>query len=137
MGRTQRYRKPRNSATFQLCPRPGAASASNRSLVRVDGNPSYLPGFADDEYDGYENEQSYSSSADGGLPDHVRRQILELGLPDDGYNYLAHIRDFQPSYSSTGGGGSSAAFLPSRRPPPRSGLPLSVKVRPLSPQPAS
>uniref|UniRef100_A0ACD5WU11 Uncharacterized protein n=1 Tax=Avena sativa TaxID=4498 RepID=A0ACD5WU11_AVESA len=146
MGRT-RHRKPRgNSATFQLCPRPGAADASDRVLVRVDGNPYYLPGFAEDDecdaYEGalpssssfgavgeYEDELSYSSSSAGGaLPEHVRREILELGLPDDGYNYLTHIRDFRPSFSSTGGGGSSAAFIPRRRPPPRSGLPLSVKA---------
>uniref|UniRef100_A0ACD5YY72 Uncharacterized protein n=1 Tax=Avena sativa TaxID=4498 RepID=A0ACD5YY72_AVESA len=147
MGRT-RHRKPRgNSATFQLCPRPGAADASDRVLVRVDGNPYYLPGFAEDDecdaYEGafpssssfgavgdYEDELSYSSSAaaGGALPEHVRREILELGLPDDGYNYLTHIRDFRPSFSSTGGGGSSAAFIPRRRPPPRSGLPLSVKA---------
>ncbi|XP_047067673.1 protein LTV1 homolog [Lolium rigidum] len=142
MGGRTRHRKPRNSATFQLCPRPGAAHASNRVLVRVDGDPYYLPGFADDEYDGYrgassssygaaagyEDDYSYSSSDGGALPDHVRREILDLGLPDDGYNYLAHIREFQPSFSSTGGGGSSAAFIPRRRPPPRSGLPLSVKA---------
>uniref|UniRef100_A0ACD5UK01 Uncharacterized protein n=1 Tax=Avena sativa TaxID=4498 RepID=A0ACD5UK01_AVESA len=146
MGRT-RHRKPRgNSATFQLCPRPGAADASDRVLVRVDGNPYYLPGFAEDECDGYDGafpssssfgavgdyedelSDSSSSAGAGALPEHVRREILELGLPDDGYNYLTHIRDFRPSFSSTGGGGSSAAFIPSRRPPPLSGLPLSVKA---------
>lgn len=36
------------------------------------------------------------------LPDHVRREILELGLPDDGYNYLAHLREIRKS-----GGGSN------------------------------
>ncbi|VAH27630.1 unnamed protein product [Triticum turgidum subsp. durum] len=91
-GRGGRNRKPRNSATFRLCPRPGAADPSDRVLVRVDGNQYHVP-----------------------------------GLPDDGYNYLAHIREIRPSYSSTGGGGSSAVFLPTRR-AARCGLPLSVKV---------
>uniref|UniRef100_A0A453AZQ0 Uncharacterized protein n=1 Tax=Aegilops tauschii subsp. strangulata TaxID=200361 RepID=A0A453AZQ0_AEGTS len=68
-----------------------------------------------------------SSPSGAALPDHVRRAILELGLPDDGYNYLAHIREIRPSYSSTGGGGSSAVFLPTRR-AARCGLPLSVKA---------
>ncbi|KAG1328329.1 protein LTV1 [Cocos nucifera] len=35
------------------------------------------------------------------LPDHVRREILELGLPDDGYNYLIHLREIKNA-----GGGS-------------------------------
>ncbi|KAK1303129.1 hypothetical protein QJS10_CPB11g02297 [Acorus calamus] len=36
------------------------------------------------------------------LPDDVRREILELGLPDDGYNYLLHLREIKNA-----GGGSS------------------------------
>jgi protein LTV1 len=136
MGRG-RNRKPRNFATFRLCPRPGAADASDRVFVRVDDNPYSVPGFADDNGGpssstavGGDDEPS-SSSADDGLPEHVRREILELGLPDDGYDYLAHLRELRPSLSSTGGGGSSAVFLPSRR-PARSGLPVDVKVCPLS-----
>ncbi|KAL2892814.1 Protein LTV1-like protein [Bienertia sinuspersici] len=34
------------------------------------------------------------------LPDNVRREILELGFPDDGYNYLSHLREIR----NTGGG---------------------------------
>ena len=145
MGRG-RNRKPRNFATFRLCPRPGAADAADRVFVRVDDNPYSVPGFADDGGGlssstavGGDDEPSSSSAEDGGdaLPDHVRREILELGLPDDGYDYLAHLRELRPSLSSTGGGGSStggggssAVFLPSRRRPARSGLPVDVKVRP-------
>ena len=139
MGRG-RNRKPRNFATFRLCPRPGAADASDRVFVRVDDNPYSVPGFTDDDGGpssstavGGDDEPSSSSAEDGGdvLPDHVRREILELGLPDDGYDYLAHLRELRPSLSSTGGGGSSAVFLPSRRRrPARSGLPVDVKVRP-------
>ncbi|MQM16719.1 hypothetical protein Taro_049679 [Colocasia esculenta] len=36
------------------------------------------------------------------LPDHVRKDILELGLPDDGYNYLVHLREIRKA-----GGGSN------------------------------
>ncbi|KAG0470948.1 hypothetical protein HPP92_015494 [Vanilla planifolia] len=38
----------------------------------------------------------------GPLPNDVRREILELGLPDDGYNYLQHLREI-----SNAGAGSS------------------------------
>ncbi|BAF22294.1 uncharacterized protein [Oryza sativa Japonica Group] len=125
MGRG-RSRKPRNFATFRLCPRPGAADASDRVFFRVDNNPYYVPGFADDDVlggaaaaavgEGDDDAPSSSASGETGpLPDHVRREILELGLPDDGYDYLAHLREIRPSISSTGGGGASAAFLPVRR----------------------
>uniref|UniRef100_A0A0E0LNS0 Uncharacterized protein n=1 Tax=Oryza punctata TaxID=4537 RepID=A0A0E0LNS0_ORYPU len=136
MGRG-RSRKPRNFATFRLCPRPGAADASERVFVRVDNNPYSVPGFADDDVpgaaaveEGDDDAPSSSSASDTGpLPDHVRREILELGLPDDGYDYLPHLREIRPSISSTGGGGSSAAFLPSRRHArAHFGPPLDVKA---------
>ncbi|OEL17528.1 hypothetical protein BAE44_0021453 [Dichanthelium oligosanthes] len=139
MGRG-RNRKPRNFATFRLCPRPGAADASDRVFVRVDDNPYSVPSFADDGGGpsssaavGGDDEPSSSPDDDGGapLPKNVRREILELGLPDDGYDYLPHLRELRPSLSSTGGGGSAAVFLPSRR-PARSGLPVDVKAYDLS-----
>ncbi|KDP38587.1 hypothetical protein JCGZ_04512 [Jatropha curcas] len=34
------------------------------------------------------------------LPERVRKEILELGFPDDGYNYLLHLREIK----NTGGG---------------------------------
>ncbi|XLS75426.1 hypothetical protein HN51_032291, partial [Arachis hypogaea] len=36
------------------------------------------------------------------LPEEVRREILELGFPDDGYNYLIHLREIKNA-----GGGSA------------------------------
>ncbi|XP_022895250.1 uncharacterized protein LOC111409430 [Olea europaea var. sylvestris] len=36
------------------------------------------------------------------LPDQVRREILELGFPDDGYNYFLHMREIK----NTGSGSS-------------------------------
>ncbi|WVZ66804.1 hypothetical protein U9M48_015974 [Paspalum notatum var. saurae] len=135
MGRG-RNRKPRNFATFRLCPRPGAADASDRVFVRVDDNSYSVPGFADDEGPSSGtavggNGEPSADDGEGALPEHVRREILELGLPDDGYDYLAHLRELRPSLSRFGGGGSSAVFLPSRR-PARSGLPADVKAYDLS-----
>ncbi|KAF2310052.1 hypothetical protein GH714_006334 [Hevea brasiliensis] len=41
-----------------------------------------------------------SAAETGPSPEHVRREILELGFPDDGYNYLLHLREIK----NTGGG---------------------------------
>lgn len=38
-----------------------------------------------------------SAGSNGALPDHVRKEILELGFPDDGYNYLNHLREIRNS----------------------------------------
>lgn len=54
------------------------------------------------------------------LPDHVRREILELGFPDDGYNYLIHLREIK----NTGGG--SAFYHNSKARLDQ--VPLDVKV---------
>ena len=29
------------------------------------------------------------------MPDEVRREIVELGFPDDGYNYMSHLREIK------------------------------------------
>ncbi|KAF8405322.1 hypothetical protein HHK36_010226 [Tetracentron sinense] len=55
------------------------------------------PGDSNDEDEAPRN-QIWTPAAP--LPDPVRREILELGLPDDGYNYLAHLREIK----NTGGG---------------------------------
>ncbi|XP_052201589.1 uncharacterized protein LOC127807623 [Diospyros lotus] len=47
-----------------------------------------------------ERAQSLPQTSAAPLPDHIRREILELGFPDDGYNYLIHLRDIK----NTGGG---------------------------------
>lgn len=65
------------------------------------------PGDTDDEGS---FSQPWPSHASGGcsilasnlLPDEVRKEILELGLPDDGYNYLQHLREI-----SNAGAGSA------------------------------
>ena len=121
-------RKPRNFATFRLFPRAGAADPNDRVFVRVDNNDYTVPGFADEEpfdhslSDPTADANHLHSSASGSLPEHVRREILELGLPDDGYNYLSHLRELHPSAAA-----AASSFVPSStsRPEP---LPLDVKV---------
>ncbi|KAL2504029.1 hypothetical protein Adt_19650 [Abeliophyllum distichum] len=109
-------------------PNYSSGPSGDRVFVRVDNNP-YTPNtffneeeqkdgvmtgdpnsiFADAPED-YDNEAG--NCVTGGLcnyrdertalPDHVRREILELGFPDDGYNYLLHLQEIK----NTGGGSS-------------------------------
>ncbi|CAN6289319.1 unnamed protein product [Urochloa humidicola] len=121
-------RKPRNFATFRLFPRAGAADPNDRVFVRVDNNDYTVPGFADEDQfdpslcDPTADAGHLHASASGSLPEHVRREILELGLPDDGYNYLSHLRELRPSAAA-----AASSFVPSStvRPEP---LPLDVKA---------
>ncbi|GAV72456.1 hypothetical protein CFOL_v3_15944 [Cephalotus follicularis] len=115
----------KKSATFQLLPRDTSDSnhtetpGSDRVFVRVDNSPYFVNSFfADDDdpnsifADAPEDEtdpadfgrvpsrSQGSSSGTAPLPDDVRKEILELGFPDDGYNYLMHLREIK----NTGGG---------------------------------
>lgn len=129
MGKKKFFDK-KKSATFQLMARdtsdPNYSSdpSGDRVFVRVDNNeyiPSSMEGgpsdcdlsadpdsiYADapDDYDDEDPYGGYGEVVDhksktSALPDHVRRKILELGFPDDGYNYLSHLRDIK----NTGGG---------------------------------
>ncbi|KAG0591113.1 hypothetical protein KC19_1G150700 [Ceratodon purpureus] len=56
----------------------------------------------------------------GPLPEHVRVELVELGFPDDGYDYMQHMRKIGVS----GVGGS---FVPTTRPKPEK-LRADVKV---------
>ncbi|KAF8030152.1 hypothetical protein BT93_E2550 [Corymbia citriodora subsp. variegata] len=67
------------------------------------------PGDCDDGDDGVMGSVAGARGAGGRgaasasasrLPEHVRREILELGFPDDGYNYLSHMREIK----NVGGG---------------------------------
>ncbi|KAL6878375.1 hypothetical protein ACP4OV_012545 [Aristida adscensionis] len=113
-------RKPRNFATFRLFPRAGAADPNDRVFVRVDNNDYSVPGFADE--DPFDTSAAGADHLSGPLPEHVRREILELGLPDDGYNYLSHLRELRPTAAA-----AAASFVPTSttRPEP---LPLDVKA---------
>ncbi|OMO49355.1 hypothetical protein COLO4_38586 [Corchorus olitorius] len=77
-----------------------------------------------DNDDGYDRVVGNPSGTDinekGALPENVRREILELGFPDDGYNYLTHLREIR----NTGGG---SAFYPNPKFKPNQ-LPHDVKA---------
>ncbi|XP_077231474.1 low temperature viability protein [Tasmannia lanceolata] len=129
MGKNKKFINKKNSATFQLLARDSSDpnySTSDRVFVRVDNNSYSSNGFlldGDDNCDDVSNtghrhnDDPDSVFADAPedeevdenpihrnhlLPDHIRREVLELGLPDDGYNYLLHLREIKNS-----GGGSS------------------------------
>lgn len=114
----------KKSATFQLLardtsdPNYSAGLSGDRVFVRVDNNQYKVDGFSEDEepanngvpFDNTDSvfddapedyyESGYSGNgalAESSLPDHVRREILELGFPDDGYNYLMHLREIKNS----------------------------------------
>lgn len=74
----------------------------------------------DDRVFGKQSSNQPSVGAKAALPDHVRRDILELGFPDDGYNYLIHLREIKNS------GGGSAFYHNSKA--KLDELPLDVKV---------
>ncbi|CAJ1942169.1 unnamed protein product [Sphenostylis stenocarpa] len=95
-----------SSATFQLIARDStdpSFSQSDRVFVRVDNNPVSFP-LAEDS--GFEDKyDDYNCGVSGGpLPEEVKKEILELGFPNDGYNYLSHLREIKNT-------GVSAAFF--------------------------
>ncbi|XP_068641531.1 uncharacterized protein [Aristolochia californica] len=136
----------KKSATFQLLARDSSNpnSATDKVFLRVDNNPYSAHGFEDgedtcapsnddsnsifddatedidSEEEGNSRKLGNKSHGSGVLPDHVRREILELGLPDDGYNYLTHLLEIKNS------GGGSAYYHNSKAKLDR--LPLDVKA---------
>ncbi|KAL8514734.1 hypothetical protein ACS0TY_013714 [Phlomoides rotata] len=130
MGRKKKFIDKKKSATFHLMARDTSdpnytEASSDQVFFRVDNN-QYTPQsfFGDDntndcgvsadpdsifadapedcddeDANGYV-EMLHHNSQTTTLPDHIRREILELGYPDDGYNYLAHLREIK----NTGGG---------------------------------
>ncbi|MCL7046545.1 hypothetical protein MKW94_017442, partial [Papaver nudicaule] len=97
----------KKSAVFQLHardtsdPNYGDEPGGDRVFVRVDNNPYENPIFDDANEDGEENPISNPNSSVSSLPVSVRKEILELGLPDDGYNYLAHLREIKNTGAGT------------------------------------
>ncbi|KNA25736.1 hypothetical protein SOVF_004220 isoform B [Spinacia oleracea] len=98
----------KNSATFQLLSRDSSDPVyieepeNDRVFVRVDNNEVSVNGI-DEEHDVESADDVGGSEVFRGptpLTDRVRREILELGFPDDGYNYLTHLREIR----NTGGG---------------------------------
>ncbi|XP_071710737.1 uncharacterized protein [Rutidosis leptorrhynchoides] len=138
MGKKKKFIDKKKAATFQLISRDSSDPnysedpSGDRVFVRVDGN-SDKPFFDDnddgngifddapedysgDEIDGRDLSFGERTAALGrlptgsSLPDHLRREILELGFPDDGYNYLSHLREIRVA-----GGGSSFYQNPKAR----------------------
>nr|POE84289.1 protein ltv1 like [Quercus suber] len=127
--RKKKFIDKKKSATFQLIARDSSdpiyddSPGNDRVFVRIDNNPvSVFAGsgeyedegegdsdsiFADAPEDNNDNEADdrvFGTPAAGPsrkpLPESVRKEILELGFPDDGYNYLKHLREIK----NTGGG---------------------------------
>ena len=44
----------------------------------------------------------FGESSSEPFPEDVRREILELGFPDDGYNYLLHLREIKSTVNGSG-----------------------------------
>ncbi|KAJ4960935.1 hypothetical protein NE237_020845 [Protea cynaroides] len=114
----------KKSATFQLL----ARDSSNPTFVRVDDNPYSVHGFfhedvhdigdiahpsfqidvannpnsifADASGDDNDDDDNDQLGVHGNQNQTVVTEILELGLPDDGYDYLIHLREIK----NTGGG---------------------------------
>lgn len=104
MGKTKKFIDKKNSHTFQLIARDSsdpAFSESDRIFVRVDNNPLPADSIFDDAPD--DPDADFDDGIAGSyLSEDVRKEILELGFPDDGYNYLDHLREIKIA-----GGGSS------------------------------
>lgn len=117
----------KKSATFCLLARDSSdpiyteEPENDRVFVRVDNNSVSISGLDDNHDDGSDSNSIFADAPDdvdydkfggenrapvrsmGGsatLPDHIRKEIIELGFPDDGYNYLTHLREIR----NTGGG---------------------------------
>ncbi|WCJ34949.1 hypothetical protein M5689_016226 [Euphorbia peplus] len=130
MGRKKKFIDKKNSVTFQLLARDSSdpnyndTPGGDRIFIRVDNNPLSVDRFFDanhdenpdsvfadapDDEDDEERRDFGGGSSGGGayaaesgaLSEQIRKEILELGFPDDGYNYLHHMREIKNS-----GGGS-------------------------------
>ncbi|XP_050212385.1 uncharacterized protein LOC126663498 [Mercurialis annua] len=130
MGRKKKFIDKKKSATFQLFARDSSdpnyseTPGSDRVFVRIDNNHQYSVdsfnhednpnGRAEDTNSIFADAPEDSDGDDGHnlnvfgaptaeaeqLPEDVRKENLELGFPDDGYNYLFHLREIK----NTGGG---------------------------------
>ncbi|KAK7283833.1 hypothetical protein RIF29_13580 [Crotalaria pallida] len=116
----KKFINKKNAITYQLLARDStdpisSSPGADRVFVRVDNNPLSDPIFDDapeddDDDVGYAVSMERQSGGGGELPDEVRREILELGFPDDGYNYLIHLKEIKNA-----GGGSTFHHNPKFR----------------------
>lgn len=122
----KKFINKKNSATFHILARDtakadtsatGEHTSSDRVFVRVDRNTYSVPEIESNEEDELDDDSIFADAEDdvdvndvsgkrrekkGGLSDELRKEIIELGFPDDGYNYLKHLREIKNS-----GGGST------------------------------
>ncbi|KAL8135643.1 hypothetical protein AgCh_010327 [Apium graveolens] len=113
----------KKSATYQLIARDTSDPNYNQGpsgdtvFVRIDENPCSFESFnedaapdsdsifgdaPDDNEDedesggsGRQVQPSFMPNGTPAVPDNIRKEIIELGFPDDGYNYLAHMREIK------------------------------------------
>lgn len=88
----------------------GFVEGADRVFVRVDGGDAHVPGFdpdTEEENDGEREEQGRDPDRRG-FSEHTRLELLELGFPDDGYDYLQHLREIGTS-------GRIGSFVPINR----------------------
>ncbi|KAL6215706.1 hypothetical protein ACLB2K_015134 [Fragaria x ananassa] len=104
----------KKSSTFQLIARDSSdpnyddSPGGDRVFIQVSGRPTdntdsiFADAPEDEEGDHYYDHAygSYYAAAPQPLPEKVRKEILDLGFPDDCYNYLNHLREIK----NTGGG---------------------------------
>ncbi|KAG5246441.1 LTV1 protein [Salix suchowensis] len=84
----------------------------NSSNSHFNDNPSSIFADAPDDMDDGDNGSCGNAVNFGGvffgesssepLPEDVRREVLELGFPDDGYNYLLHMREIKSTVNGSG-----------------------------------
>lgn len=93
----------KKSATFQLLARDSSdpnyddSPGGDRVFVRVDNNSASVFADALEDNDEGNDDLVFGNSAPeaNALPQQLRKEILELGFPDDGYNYLLHLREIK------------------------------------------
>uniref|UniRef100_A0A7N0R830 Protein LTV1 homolog n=1 Tax=Kalanchoe fedtschenkoi TaxID=63787 RepID=A0A7N0R830_KALFE len=137
----KKFINKKQAATFQLIARDSSdpsydenTPGSDRVFIRVDNSQYVVDSFVPDESSVCDSDSRFADAPEdcgsvvfgngteskGPLPEHVRKEILELGFPDDGYNYLLHLREIKNA-----GGGSAYYQNPKAKIEP---LPLDVKA---------
>ncbi|EFJ39629.1 hypothetical protein VOLCADRAFT_100746 [Volvox carteri f. nagariensis] len=132
MGKKKAFINKKKAVTYSLVYRdpsedPDGEDGGQRVLAPV-GGPRGLHHTSDDYSDTYEYEDSvydseytFSMSRSAAahhdesytLSEERRRELLALGFPDDGYDYLRHLRDLgrgnQQQFPHRGGAAAAAA----------------------------
>ncbi|KAJ0262135.1 F-box domain-containing protein [Hirschfeldia incana] len=102
-GEEEEVHRQEKGGDFELCPRDTSdplysdAPGGDKIFLRVDQNTVNINGFTEE---GDNNNSQFHDAPEeeednNPLPPHVRKEILELGYPDDGYNYLDHLREIK------------------------------------------